>query len=131
MLLMGIGALLYENERNDNISMILISLLLIGIYGLITINETNDIHYIFTGLVFISILCFMIRHLTILGFPSLLILSLSLELVALIYIVFNIKENIFFAEVFYILNFAFFYLYLHFLCRETSVSPIEPQLNPN
>jgi hypothetical protein len=29
------------------------------------------------------------------------------------------------------LNFAFFYLYLHFLCRETSVSPIEPQLNPN
>ena len=147
MLLMGGGTLLYENERNDTISTILIFLLLLGIYGLISINETNKIHYIFTSLVFITIICFMIRHLTIVGtneftgenleshtqailsfsvipfrkiwsLPPLfvpLILSFLLELMGLIYIIINIHGNIFFAEIFYILNFAFFYLYLHFL----------------
>jgi hypothetical protein len=47
MLLMGIGSLLYELERNDNYSIILICLIFIGIYGLVCINETNIIHYMY------------------------------------------------------------------------------------
>ena len=58
MFLMGIGTLLYELERNDNYSQIIICVLLIGIYGLIYVNETYTIHYYFAFLVFISILFF-------------------------------------------------------------------------
>ena len=131
MLLMGIGALLYENERNDKISTILIFLLLIGIYGLISINEANKIHYIFTFLVFITIILFMIRHLfmnrsdkLMIGsvlvsrnFPNLLLFSsFLLEVMVLIFIIININKNIFFGEILYILNFAFFiYICIFFL----------------
>ena len=45
MLLMGIGTLLYEFERNDVYSQLFICILLFGIYGLICINETYTIHY--------------------------------------------------------------------------------------
>ncbi len=40
--------------------------------------------------------------------------SIFLEFFTLIYILINIKGNIFYSEVIYILNFAFYYLYLHF-----------------
>jgi hypothetical protein len=47
MVLMGIGTLLYEFERNDIHSQVLICLLLIGIYGLIFVNETHTVHFLF------------------------------------------------------------------------------------
>jgi len=111
MLLMGAIAVLYEIERNDNVSTILICLLLIGIYGLMCI--TNTIHYLFAFLVFITILCFMARHKK----DQTLFCSFLLEVVALLLIVRTMtkKGDIFFYEVFYLLNFAFFYIYLHFL----------------
>ena len=62
MFLMGIGTLLYEIERNDIYSQIIICILLIGIYGLIYVNETYTIHYFFAYVVFIAIVFFMIRH---------------------------------------------------------------------
>ena len=116
MFLMGIGTLLYEYERNDRITQIIICILLIGLYGLIYINETHKIHYFFAFLVFIGILGFMIRHCYLTKCHSILLLSLYLEIVALLIIVIDINknENIFYSEIFYILNFAFFYLYLHF-----------------
>ena len=43
MFLMGIMVILYEFERNDLYSQILISILLIGLYSLIYINETYTI----------------------------------------------------------------------------------------
>ena len=115
MFLMGIGTLLYELERNDNFSLILISVLLIGIYGLICINETDIIHYIFAAIVFTAILCFMIRHCFLVKCNTILLSSLFLEIVMLLFIIANINENIFYSEVIYILNFAFYYLYLHFI----------------
>ena len=116
MFLMGVGTLLYEYERNDGITQIIICILLIGLYGLIYINETHKIHYFFAFLVFIGILGFMIRHCYLTKCHSILLLSLYLEIVALLIIVIDINknENIFYSEIFYILNFAFFYLYLHF-----------------
>lgn len=122
MLLMGGGTILYEFERNDNISIILICFLLIGIYGLVCIydnraNARNYIHYIFAFLVFITILCFMIRH-SYNIYSNLLSFSLLLEIIALLFIIVTLTENdtrFFWGEIFYILNFAFFFIYLHFL----------------
>ena len=116
MFLMGSATLLYEYERNDLVSQIIICILLIGLYGLIYINETHKIHYFFAFLVFIAILVFMIRHCYLTNCQSILILSLYFEIVALLIIVIDINKNnnIFYSEIFYILNFAFFYLYLHF-----------------
>ena len=115
MLLMGIGTILYEVERNDIYSITLICLLLIGIYGLICINETNIIHYLFAFLVFITILLFMIRHCYLIQCNTILQLSLFLEIILLLFIIFNMNKSIFYGEILYILNFAFFYLYLHFI----------------
>jgi len=115
MLFMGWGTLLYEMERDDTVSIVLILFLLIGIYGLICINENNIIHYFFAFSVFITILLFMIRHCYNTNCNLLLTSSFLLEVLALIFIIANIKKNIFFGEILYILNFAFFYLYLHFI----------------
>jgi len=114
MFLMGIGTLLYELERNDKYSQIIIYVLLIGIYGLIYVNEMHIIHYYFASLVFIAILLFMIRHCYLTNCNVVLITSLFLEIITLFYILININ-NIFFGEIIYILNFAFYYLYLHFI----------------
>jgi len=115
MFLMGIGTLLYELERNDKYSQMIICVLLIGIYGLIYVNETHIIHYYFAFLVFIAILFFMIRHCYLTNCNAILMSSLCLEFFTLFYILININDNIFYGEIIYILNFAFYYLYLHFI----------------
>jgi hypothetical protein len=115
MFLMGIGTLWYELERNDKYSQIIICVLLIGIYGLIYVNETHTIHYYFAFLVFIAILFFMIRHCYLINCNAILMSSLCLEFFTLFYILININDPIFYGEIIYILNFAFFYLYLHFI----------------
>jgi len=115
MFLMGIGTMLYEFERNDIYSINLIGILLIGIYGLISVNETNMIHYIFAFLVFGSILLFMIRHCWLIECNNILLSSFVLEIITLLFIIININEDIFYGEIIYILNFAFYYLYLHFI----------------
>ena len=115
MFLMGIGTLLYELERNDKYSQMIICVLLIGIYGLIYVNETHIIHYYFAFLVFIAILFFMMRHCYLTNYNAMLMTSLCLEFFTLFYILININDNIFYGEIIYILYFAFYYLYLHFI----------------
>lgn len=115
MFLMGVGTFLYELERNDNYSQIIICVLLIGIYGLIYVNETYVIHYYFAFLVFIAILFFMLRQCYLINCNIILLSSLCLEIITLFIILININENIFYSEIIYILNFAFFYLYLHLI----------------
>lgn len=115
MVLMGIGTLLYELERNDKYSQIIIDLLLIATYGLIYINETHVIHYYFAFVVFIAMLFFMIRHCYLTNYNIILISSFFLGIITLLIITININNNIFCAKIIYILNFAFYYLYLHFI----------------
>uniref|UniRef100_A0A6C0B906 Uncharacterized protein n=1 Tax=viral metagenome TaxID=1070528 RepID=A0A6C0B906_9ZZZZ len=115
MFLMGIGTILYELERNDIYSQIIIFFLLIGIYGVIYVNETNTIHYYFAYTVFIAILFFMIRHCYLTDYNKILLSSLCLQILTLFFIIVNMNENIFYGEIIYILNFAFYYLYLHFI----------------
>jgi hypothetical protein len=115
MFLMGIGTLLYEIERNDIYSQIIIGILLIGIYGLIYVNETYTIHYFFAYVVFIAIVFFMIRHCYLTDCNIILLLSLCFGIFTLLHIVINMNQKIFYCEIVYILNFAFFYIYLHFI----------------
>jgi len=53
--------------------------------------------------------CYLTNHVMI------LFVSLVLEMVMLFYIMINVNTNIFYGEIIYILNFAFFYIYLHFI----------------
>lgn len=114
MIIMGCFTLLYELERNDFMSMLFIVSLLIGIFGVITIYEDKIQHYFFAGLVLISILGFMFNNCRLIN-CNLLYLLLYLEIILLLTILINIKKNIFYSEFFFILNFAIYYLYLHFL----------------
>ncbi len=44
-IIMNIFTILYEIERKDDISLVIIIFLLIGIYGVIFIKEENNLHY--------------------------------------------------------------------------------------
>jgi len=123
MTLMGGGTLLYEIERHDIWSVIIICVLLVGIYGLTMINETNPLHYVFATIVFIAILCFMGRHYWLTK-CNILLFSFFIEIALAIFVVINIYENIFYGEVMYIFNFAFYYIYLHFIDSNVSYQDI-------
>jgi hypothetical protein len=115
MIFMGIGTILYELERNDLYSQIAILVLLFGLYSLICIDETYTIHYFFAFLVFFSILFFMIRHCYVKNCDVILSSSLLLEIMLLLFVAINLNNDIFYGEIGYLLNFAFYYLYLHFI----------------
>ena len=116
MIIMNVFTILYEIERKDNISLLIIIFLLIGIYGVIFIKEENNIHYIFAAIVFLAIISFMLKHFICNNKKENDILFILLSLQSLLFIItlFNLDNNIFFLEVFYIITFAVFYIVLHF-----------------
>jgi len=114
MSLIGGAGILYEIERKDTISIFCIILLVIFLLSLICIPEYNFIHYILAGLLCAVILGFMVQQSLLQNFPKLLSASLCLEFLLLFIIIENLHKNIFISEVLYILNFAFYYIYLHF-----------------
>lgn len=114
MLIMGIITILYEVERNDNKSLLIIILLLIGIYGIITTKRKSFIHYIFSAIVFFSILVFMALYCWRKNNIILYLLGI-LEILILISIRKNINGNIFYQEAAFVINFAIFYIYLHYI----------------
>lgn len=116
MIIMNIFTILYEIDRKDNISLLIIIFLLLGIYGVIFIKEENNIHYIFAAIVFLAIMSFMVKHFICKKKKGNDILFILLLLQSLLFIItlFNLDNNIFFLEVFYIITFAVFYIVLHF-----------------
>ena len=115
MVLMGGGALFYERERGDPVSMVIIGVLLVGLVGLIRITESDPTHFIFAYLAFAAIMGFMVRHSYLHRNNWVLWSSLGIEILALLVIAAHMNtNNIFLGEIVYILNFALFYLYLHF-----------------
>lgn len=125
MIIMGIFTVLYELNRNivnicaKRYSIISIFGVLIGIYGVILIKEEKVIHYIFASLVFLSIIGFMFTHCWYNFCNNFLNFSFYIQIVFTGILVFimckmcSICNNILFCEVFLILNFAIYYLYLH------------------
>jgi len=114
MIIMNIFTILYEIERKDNISLVIIIFLLLGIYGVIFIKEENNIHYVFAAIVFLAIISFMIKHFTCNKENDILFILVLLQSLLFIITLSNLDNNIFFLEVFYIIIFAIFYIVLHF-----------------
>jgi len=115
IIVMNIFTILYELERKDDISLVIIIFLLIGIYGVIFIKEENNIHYVFAGIVFLAIILFMIKHFLYNKKENyILFILLLLQSILFIITLSNLDNNIFFLEVFYIITFAIFYIVLHF-----------------
>lgn len=114
MILMGIVTYLYEHRRNNIKSLILIMILLISIYILIYYGEEHAINYLFANIAFISILAFMLLHYNDIKSMTLLII-ICIQIILLILIIVNTNKEIFFYEILYLINFARFYIFIHFI----------------
>lgn len=111
---MGILSILYEAYRNDFVSMIIITILVISVWCLIIFDEKYTIHKLFTFVVFIRFILFNLRHYYLQNNNIVLLLSLIVSIVLFMYILCNFNKHIFYHQVIYILNITFVYLYLHF-----------------
>ncbi len=113
MFMMGIFTILYEIKRNNIFSLCYIILLLIGICGVLNYDESNNLHIIFSLIVFLSILAFMHNFNSICNSHITNLLYYIQIVIGLLLLVFY-NFNIFYLEVLALLNFAIFYFYLHF-----------------
>ena len=122
MILMGIVTLLYEYTRNDYISLFFATVLLIGIYGILFFDETTYFHFLFATFIFLSIFGFMITHCYrrkgLLCTPLNILLFLQVVFLLCIFVLLMFPSiclfTFFGVEVCLVINFAVFYLYLHF-----------------
>ncbi len=119
MLLMACFTILYEYQRCMNSqwwSFVAIIVLLIGIFGVIFIPEDNPFHYVFGGAVFFAMLAFMVGHTAAAAAAETLRIVLYAQILFMILTVIGLFQGspIFIAEALFILNFAVFYVYLHF-----------------
>jgi hypothetical protein len=121
MLIMAGFTILYEAQRQtQRWSLITIIVLLCGIFGVIFVPEQNPIHYIFAGAAFFAIVGFMIGH-TFCGTSKdnhdNLRMLLYAQILFMVITVIGVVQDaaIFSIEALFLINFATFYLYLHFL----------------
>ena len=121
MIVMGFFTIYYEFCRGDFVSIAIISFLLFSIYGLIFFTNEGHLHYLFAGCAFFSIFTFMIYHYNFHHYHSFISLSLFLQFFIIgslfIFFIFIHSVSIYFMyiETLFIMNFAFFFLYLHFI----------------
>jgi hypothetical protein len=126
MFIMAVFTIIYEFQRcvkhmkSSWWSLFTIVILLIGIFGVIYIPETNSIHYIFAGVVFLSIIGFMTGHTIhrdvfhghVDNFRILLYTQFLFMVITIIGVIQD--APILTIESIFLLNFAVFYLYLHY-----------------
>jgi len=110
-----IAIILYELKRKDLYSKILIFTLIIFLFLLIYCNENTIFHELLAFLIFIVILLFMIRNVYLTKCNIILLISLLFQIIFVLFIIIDLYANIFYLEALYILNFALYYLYLHFI----------------
>ena len=145
MFVMAIFTVLYEHQRCEMYlnsarwSLSAIVVLLLGIFGVIYVPETNPVHYIFAAAAFFAIIGFMTWHtcrhdLRISDNLRLsdpisdnLRLLLYAQFLFMVVTVIGVLQDapIFAVEALFLMNFAVFYLYLHFNC----FSPFLPVKN--
>lgn len=119
MLLMAGFTIAYEYRR-PRWSMIAVIAVLIGIFGVVLIPEQDPVHYIFAATVFFAMIGFMIGHAYYgaynAGVTDTLRVFLYAQLLFMIVTVIGVIQDapIFEVEVLFILNFAVYYLYIHF-----------------
>ena len=122
MLIMAGFTVLYESRR-QRWSLAAIIVLLCGIFGVIFIPEQNPTHYIFAAAAFFAIVGFMCghtfnhhHHTTACDIHDTLRLLLYAQFLFTVVTIIGVIQDaeIFAAEALFLLNFAVFYLYLHF-----------------
>jgi len=121
MLIMAGFTVLYEYQR-QRWSLAAILVLLCGIFGVIFIPEQNPSHYIFAAAAFFAIVGFMCghtfnhHHTTACDIHDTLRLLLYAQFLFTVVTIIGVIQDteIFAAEALFLLNFAVFYLYLHF-----------------
>jgi hypothetical protein len=112
MILMGFFTLIYEYIRDDWISFISILFLLLGIYGLLMFDDTTRLHYVYSCMVFLSIIIFMISH-TIKTSDGVLSFILFVQICLSIFTI--TQTHLLYGEIYLLANFCVFYLVLHFI----------------
>lgn len=125
MLLMAIFTILYEYQRclKSRIwSLVTIIIILVGIFGVIFIPEDDPIHYIFAAAVFFAIIGFMVGHTNYTTTSASddadnLRIILYAQFLFMVVTVIGVLQDtpIFMIEVLFLMNFAIFYLYIHFV----------------
>lgn len=126
MIGMGLLTLLYERERKCGATTALILILLLMIYGLLHFGTHTHIHYVFANVAFVSILLFMMFT----ADGTVLYGLVGLQLLLALYLILNknapdssYAAYFFFIESLYVLNFAVFYLYLHYRTYVRTLNP--------
>jgi hypothetical protein len=124
MIVMAMFTMLYEYQRCVIASnwcwwsFIAILILLAGIFGVIFISEQDPVHYIFAGAAFFAIVGFMVGHTLNVcnGMTDALCILLYAQFFFMVVTIIRIMQDapIFAIEALFILNFAIFYLYIHF-----------------
>ena len=114
MSIMSIFTIIYEILRNDIESILYISIILIAIYGLLQNGVETIEHFIFSIFCFFAIFCFMVHHSYLTSSTILSTFTFFNYCIILCMIIF-VKDDIIICECLYILFFACFYIYLHFL----------------
>ena len=114
MSVMCITTLFYELLRGDTFSFVTVLFLITGVIGVILYDCTlyYTIHYTFCFMVFISILLFMFHHCYRVNH---IILYLLLYLQEILGAVTLLETNIMNGEIILLVNFAVYYIYLHFI----------------
>ena len=124
MLIMAGFTILYESQRlRQRWSLAAIIILLCGIFGVIFIPEQNPTHYIFAAAAFFAIIGFMCGH-TFCGSGGdidILRMLLYAQILFMVITIIGVIQDatIFAAEALFLLNFALFYLYIHFSTLQT------------
>ena len=115
---MSCFTIMYEVNKNDCLSLILILILLFGLLGVCLIKEdkTNILccHNFFAVCVFLSIYFFILYYTIIKSSIFLSILFIIQNIISLICLK-NINNKKFWCETFLLLNFSIIYIYLHFI----------------
>jgi hypothetical protein len=124
MFVMAVFTVLYEHQRcvmymnSSWWSLFAIVVLLLGIFGVIYVPETNPVHYIFAAAAFFAIIGFMTWHTYYESISDDLRILLYAQILFMIITVIGVLQDapIFATEVMFLMNFAVFYVYLHFNC---------------
>jgi len=124
MVCLGIFMMLYEWERGSPISMGLIGLVLVGIYGLLLYDMPHPAHIVFAGITMAGIILFMMYHAWMLDSP-LVYLLVCIQILLVTEIAIHMDEDIFKVETGFFLNFAGYYVYLHTLIADIPVGTID------
>lgn len=118
VLIFSFLTLLYELNRNNKISFVIILFLLFGLFGVsITKENRKNLicwHNFFAICVFLSIYFFILYYTIIKSSIFLSILFIIQNIISLICLK-NINNKKFWCETFLLLNFSIIYIYLHFI----------------